>query len=156
MKSTVLLNCIAGNNIISFVRRKLKCQLQCVNPKSVGLAGMNYGGYVAGMTLYADRDSQMYRCALLGSPIDSWMSVLSLYAERYMGTLTETNKNSSLEYNLSDLSKRLVYLVHGRLNEDFDRSTNLFSMFTAAGVQRSNNVSGVFFYRSSFLFCIFV
>lgn len=104
---------------------------------------MNYGGYVVSMTLYADRISRLFRCALVGAPIERLMSSLSFYAERYMGTSIDIYKNSSIDYNLADLTHRSVYLVHGRLNTDFERTTDLLEMFTRAGVPRARHVSGV-------------
>lgn len=117
--------------------------MRCVDPQSVGVTGMYYSGYVAAMALYADRVSEVFQCALLGAPFDTWMSVLSLYAERYMGPLSAAYLNSSLDYNLSDLTNRSVYLVHDLPNGEFDWSLNLYSIFKAAGVPQSNNVSTV-------------
>lgn len=86
----------------------------------VGVSGVSYGGYVAGMMLSetSQNHSSLLKCGVAVCPVVDWRYYESAYAERYMGLpLPGDNFQGYLDGSLYRRAKHIkgkrLYLVHG-------------------------------------------
>lgn len=115
--------------------------MRCIDADRVGLYGVQYGGYLVGMTLISDSE-HVFQCGAMAQPITTWSAYPSIPAERYMGRFRPSQyENSSLLAGVAKLRKRIIYLVHGERDLEYEMSISLAEELRKANVHFEQHVS---------------
>ncbi|KAG7311672.1 hypothetical protein JYU34_002725, partial [Plutella xylostella] len=88
----------------------------------VAIYGHSYGGYAALLTMIYD-DENVFKCAVSGAPVTSWLYYNTMYTERYMGVPTEEDNLAGYQAGdvtlLADkLNGKDFYIMHGNADDN--------------------------------------
>lgn len=101
-----------------------------VEPRNIGIWGVGYAGFVAGMALARSDGMPLFECAALVEPLVDWSMATALYAERYMGLWNESAyRNVSLLANADRVRRNAMnmMLVHDNNTAGRYETTNRLS-----------------------------
>lgn len=106
-----------------------------VDGDRMAIRGHSYGGYMSSLTVLLHPD--VFKVSLVAAPVTDWRLYDSIYSERYMGLLSDNNKNyiKSAPVSHADQLKAKMLLVHSTMDENVhvQNTMQLVKAFIDAG-----------------------
>jgi len=101
------------------VLRHLVEKFSFVDTSKIGIHGVRYGGFIAGLLLAKDALSRnpIIKCAITQSPIVEWKSYDAFFTEKHLGQARDKKywtryDDSSLKKISENIPSKILYLVH--------------------------------------------